>query len=99
MDAGKQWHSSSGMVHLQAQQSGKVHATSNGSEAGLKQPATLSWPGRSHLCSGISEDNVDEEVRICGWVHRNRNMGGLVFSDIRDHTGIFQARLHAPCQS
>lgn len=65
-------------------------------KAGGKQTgsgdASLSWPGRSKLCGDISEGCVGEEVTLCGWVHRQRDMGGLSFSDIRDHTGIFQAR-------
>ena len=77
----------------QALHTRRAVSASNGAHVQSKpaeQMDSLSWPGRSHTCAGISKDDVDSEVTICGWVHRNRNMGGLVFSDVRDHTGIFQ---------
>lgn len=50
----------------------------------------MSWPSRTAACGELKEEDVGKRVALCGWVHRQRNMGGLVFADIRDHTGIFQ---------
>jgi aspartyl-tRNA synthetase len=35
-------------------------------------------------------ENVDEEIRVAGWVHRRRDHGGLIFIDLRDRTGLLQ---------
>ncbi|GAX76683.1 hypothetical protein CEUSTIGMA_g4129.t1 [Chlamydomonas eustigma] len=53
-------------------------------------PAQLIWPSRSHNCGLLTESDVGQRVTLCGWVDRNRNMGGVQFMDIRDHTGIMQ---------
>ena len=45
---------------------------------------------RSHYCGQISAAHVGEEVQVCGWVHRRRDHGGVIFLDIRDRTGIVQ---------
>lgn len=45
---------------------------------------------RSHYCGDINETHLDEEVEICGWVHRRRDHGGVIFIDLRDREGIVQ---------
>ncbi|MDG2277515.1 MAG: aspartate--tRNA ligase [Pseudomonadales bacterium] len=45
---------------------------------------------RSHYCGELNATHVGEEVRVCGWVHRRRDHGGVIFLDIRDRTGIIQ---------
>ncbi|MEC8295225.1 MAG: aspartate--tRNA ligase [Pseudomonadota bacterium] len=45
---------------------------------------------RSHTCAELNKSNVDETVRLSGWVHRVRDHGGLLFIDLRDHYGITQ---------
>ena len=45
---------------------------------------------RSHTCADLTKDNVGENVRLSGWVHRVRDHGGLLFIDLRDHYGITQ---------
>jgi aspartyl-tRNA synthetase len=50
----------------------------------------MSWPSRSHGAGDVTEADVGQEVTVCGWVDRNRNLGGLGFMDIRDHTGLLQ---------
>ena len=46
---------------------------------------------KSHYCGEITSSNLKEEVMICGWVHRRRDHGGVIFLDIRDIRGICQA--------
>lgn len=45
---------------------------------------------RSHLCGSVNTDHLDQEVVFCGWVHRRRDHGGVIFVDLRDHAGIVQ---------
>ena len=45
---------------------------------------------RDKYCGEVSLEDVDKEIRLCGWVHRVRNHGGVVFIDLRDREGIVQ---------
>jgi aspartyl-tRNA synthetase len=45
---------------------------------------------RSHYCGDVRSDHIDETVSLCGWVHRRRDHGGVIFLDVRDHAGIVQ---------
>ncbi len=45
---------------------------------------------RSHYCGDVNESLVDQEVEVCGWVHRRRDHGGVIFVDLRDREGIVQ---------
>lgn len=45
---------------------------------------------RTHYCGDLRESNIDEEVVLMGWVQKKRNLGGLVFADLRDKSGICQ---------
>ena len=46
---------------------------------------------RSHYCGEITSKNLNEEVTICGWIHKRRDHGGVIFLDVRDIKGICQA--------
>jgi len=45
---------------------------------------------RSHYCGQLSADQLDEVVSLCGWVHRRRDHGGVIFIDLRDREGLAQ---------
>ena len=45
---------------------------------------------RSHMCGQLREENIGQEVVLMGWVAKKRNLGSLVFFDLRDKTGISQ---------
>lgn len=45
---------------------------------------------RTHYCNDVREDLIGTEVVVCGWAAKRRNLGQLVFIDLRDRTGIVQ---------
>jgi len=45
---------------------------------------------RTHYCGDINESLIDENVTFCGWVHRRRDHGGVIFLDVRDREGLVQ---------
>jgi aspartyl-tRNA synthetase len=45
---------------------------------------------RSHYCGQLNESFIKETVTVCGWVHRRRDHGGVIFIDLRDKAGIVQ---------
>ena len=45
---------------------------------------------RDCLCADLDASSVDREVRLCGWVQRRRDHGGVIFIDLRDRSGLVQ---------
>jgi aspartyl-tRNA synthetase len=45
---------------------------------------------RSHYCGHLHASHIDQEVALCGWVHRRRDHGGVIFIDLRDREGLVQ---------
>ena len=45
---------------------------------------------RTHFCGDLNKTHVDAEVKLCGWAHRRRDHGGVIFIDLRDKKGLAQ---------
>lgn len=69
-----------------------VDSLSSSDAAADLLPEHLVWPGRTHNCGQLREPDVGQQVALCGWIDRNRDLGGVQFIDLRDHTGIMQVR-------
>lgn len=49
---------------------------------------------RTHYCGRVNESLIDQKVELCGWVHRRRDHGGVIFIDLRDREGRVQVVCH-----
>ena len=45
---------------------------------------------RTHYCGEVTESLIGQEITVCGWVHRRRDHGGVIFIDLRDREGLLQ---------
>lgn len=45
---------------------------------------------RSHRCTEVSRENIGKKVTVMGWVQKRRNLGSLIFVDLRDRSGLLQ---------
>jgi len=50
----------------------------------------MSNPYRTHTCSELRASDAGQTVRLAGWIHNKRDLGGVLFIDLRDHYGITQ---------
>ena len=51
---------------------------------------------RTHRCTEVSNQNIDETVTVMGWVQKRRNLGSLIFIDLRDRSGLLQVVFDEP---
>ena len=51
---------------------------------------------RSHRCTEVSSQNIGETVTVMGWVQKRRNLGSLIFIDLRDRSGLLQVVFDEP---
>ena len=49
---------------------------------------------RTHTCGQLNKEHLDQEVELCGWVHRRRDHGGVIFIDLRDRYGLVQIKFN-----
>lgn len=59
-------------------------------EVGMTMSESMKNFRRTNYCGDFSIDDVGKEVAVCGWVQRQRDLGHLIFVDLRDRTGIVQ---------
>lgn len=45
---------------------------------------------RSHRCTEVTNEQIGESVVLMGWVNKRRNLGSLIFVDLRDRSGLMQ---------
>ncbi|MCG6886290.1 MAG: aspartate--tRNA ligase [Proteobacteria bacterium] len=45
---------------------------------------------RTNYCGEINEHHIDQDITVCGWAHRRRDHGGVIFIDLRDREGLLQ---------
>ena len=43
-----------------------------------------------YYCSQVNDKSIDKNIKVFGWVAKRRDHGGIIFVDLRDHTGILQ---------
>ena len=51
---------------------------------------------RTHRCTEVSEKDIGQRVTVMGWVQKRRNLGALLFIDLRDRSGLLQVVFDEP---
>ncbi|EIT69440.1 aspartyl-tRNA synthetase [Hydrocarboniphaga effusa AP103] len=67
-----------------------MRASRKPSPGPLRSPNPIPTMMRSHYCGQVTEALTGETVSVCGWVHRRRDHGGVIFIDLRDREGVLQ---------
>jgi aspartyl-tRNA synthetase len=80
------------LTHAAAAFAKRAAAGASTEEAPASLAGDMTWPERDCGCGELRDADVGRRVTLCGWVDKQRNMGAVVFADVRDHTGIVQAR-------
>jgi aspartyl-tRNA synthetase len=78
------------MAEAKAKKQAKGQAKGKAAPESSKAGAATLHRYRSHTCGELRADDIDQHVRLSGWVHRVRDHGGLLFIDLRDHYGLTQ---------
>ncbi|XP_035539888.1 aspartate--tRNA ligase, chloroplastic/mitochondrial-like [Juglans regia] len=77
------------VFYVSASASASTHIPATKSSLSLPKNS-LEWVSRTGFCGELSEADLGQRVRLCGWVALHRVHGGLTFLNLRDHTGIIQ---------
>jgi aspartyl-tRNA synthetase len=64
-------------------------------EGYIKMEETIYGLKRTHGCAEIGIENVGHEVTVMGWAHKRRDLGGVIFIDLRDRSGILQVVINS----
>jgi aspartyl-tRNA synthetase len=67
-----------------------MHRPLRGGPPAKKLKLELTMSMRTHYCGLVNEALVGQTVSLCGWVHRRRDHGGVIFIDLRDRDGLVQ---------